>query len=148
MATSLLRALWIASAVLKATAAVESLQPTQASLGQLDLRADPKPTPRALLAERNAGVAGRSYYNTLCGYVNGNAGTHLHLNIRTALTNLPVEPVSCLGGYICATAANYYAAGCCNPNSLAYCTLPSTCIPYGDVCDEYCLLNNIAYTSW
>jgi len=130
MAKILLRSVLQLGLLLDTVKGIEVLHPTPVTVGQLDLRANPEPTPRATLEEK-AEIIGRSDYNTLCGYADANS----------------LYPVSCIDGYICATAANYYAAGCCDPNELAYCTLPSACVPYGYYCDETCLLENVAYTS-
>ena len=51
--------------------AFQVLQPTH--VAEVDLRAAyPEPTPRALMGEENPNIIGRSYYNTLCGYADGN----------------------------------------------------------------------------
>jgi hypothetical protein len=46
------------------------IQPTQVL--EVALGANPEPTPRATLAEENSNLVGRQYYNTLCGYTEGN----------------------------------------------------------------------------
>jgi hypothetical protein len=46
------------------------IQPTQVL--DIELRANPEPTPRAILADDNSNLIGRQYYNTLCGYAEGN----------------------------------------------------------------------------
>jgi hypothetical protein len=73
MAKSLLRKLLHAGFFLNTVKALEALQPTPVTVGQPDLRANPEPTPRAILEEEGANLLGRSYYNTLCGYVDGNS---------------------------------------------------------------------------
>jgi hypothetical protein len=130
MAKTLSRPLIQVGLFLDIVKALAALQPTPTIVGQLDLRI-PEPTPRAILGEVSNPLARRDA-NTLCGYVDGN------LNY----------PVSCGGGSVCALATAFTAAGCCDPNALAYCELPSTCIPYGGVCDEDCETNNAIYTSW
>jgi hypothetical protein len=149
MAKVLLRSVLQLGLLLDIAKGIEALHPTPVTVGQLDLRANPEPTPRAILEDK-AEIVGRSYYNTLCGYADANARKGKQLAwLRCNWTDsISVYPVSCIDGYVCATAANYYAAGCCNPSELAYCTLPSVCIPYGYYCDETCLLENIAYTAW
>jgi hypothetical protein len=46
------------------------IQPTQVL--EIELGANPEPTPRAILGEENSNLVGRQYYNTLCGYAEGN----------------------------------------------------------------------------
>ena len=149
MAKFLLRSVLQICLLLHTVKGIEALHPTPVTVGQLDLRTNPEPTPRAILADKSE-IVGRSYYNTLCGYADANSRRRQRLIwLCCKITDgFLVYPVSCVDGYVCATAANYFAAGCCNPNELAYCTLPSTCIPYGYSCDEVCQAENIAYTSW
>lgn len=71
MVKSLLRSLLQVSLFLDTVKALAALQPTPVTVGQLDLRADPEPTPRAILPEENSNLLGRSFYNTLCGYISG-----------------------------------------------------------------------------
>lgn len=49
-------------------------QPTH--VAEVDLRANPEPTPRAIMVEENSNIIGRSYYNTLCGYADGSLSRH------------------------------------------------------------------------
>jgi len=74
MAKSLLRLLLQVSLFVDAVKAIAALQPTPATVEQLDLRANPEPTPRAILAKEDLNLLGRSNYNTLCGYIDGDLG--------------------------------------------------------------------------
>jgi isochorismate synthase EntC len=72
MAKFLLRSVLKLGLLLDIVKGIEALHPTPVTAGQLDLRANPEPTPRAILADKSE-IVGRSYYNTLCGYVDANS---------------------------------------------------------------------------
>jgi hypothetical protein len=72
MAKVLLRSVLQLGLLLDTVKGIEALHPTPVTVGQLDLRANPEPTPRAIL-EDNSEIVGRSYYNTLCGYADANS---------------------------------------------------------------------------
>jgi len=70
------------SLLLFGTNAVQ-VQPTQKI--EVGNRANPIPTPRAVMAENKLALFGRQYYNTLCGYVEGNisrCSSHARYSLR------------------------------------------------------------------
>ena len=46
------------------------VQPTQKLEGEI--KTNPRPTPRAVVAVERLNLVDRQYYNALCGYANGN----------------------------------------------------------------------------
>lgn len=66
--------------------------------------------------------------NNTCGYISG-------ISISSVTCNNP--------NYVCATNTYYSVRGCCDPSSLAECSIPTTCIPSSllDSCTGSCPSN-------
>jgi len=51
---------------------------------ETEIRAVPKPTARAVMADENMNIIGRQYYNTLCGFAEGNPSQCLSPAIQSS----------------------------------------------------------------
>jgi len=91
----------------------------------------PAPTeaPEVNLMEMFKRAAG----DNTCGYISGISSKNPLMTIYRGFTNTIRWIASSLtcndDAYVCATNTYYGVHGCCDPNSLAACSIPTTCIP-------------------